>query len=136
MRAGEMIADLVDHLFRSSAADLGLRASAEAFSHLRAHLNDALGLGHGERLGVGIGDDEVDALQPGRDHVVDGIAAGTADAEYGNSRFHLANVWNLQIDGHAFASLMHGQQAERRATCANAIARRRIDRSATGRFVG
>ena len=63
MRAGEMIADLVDHLFRRGAADFGLRAGAETFGHLRAHLDDALGLGHGERLRVGIGDDEVDALQ-------------------------------------------------------------------------
>jgi len=38
------------------------------------HLHDALRLGHCERLGVGIGDDEVDPLQSGSDHVVDGVA--------------------------------------------------------------
>ena len=43
MRAGEMIADLLDRLFGRGAADLGLRAGAEAFGHLQAHLDDALG---------------------------------------------------------------------------------------------
>jgi hypothetical protein len=62
VRAGEMIADLVDHLFGGGTADFGLRAGAETLGHLRAHLDDALGLRHRERLRVGIGDDEVDAL--------------------------------------------------------------------------
>ena len=31
VRAGQMIADLVDHLLGGGAADLGLRAGAEAF---------------------------------------------------------------------------------------------------------
>src|SRR5256885_5216090 len=48
-------------LFRS------LRAAAKASSHLGAHLDDALGLRHGERLRDGIGDDELDALQAGLD---------------------------------------------------------------------
>ena len=46
VRAGEMIADLVDHLFGGGAADFGLRAGAETLGHLRAHLDDALGLRH------------------------------------------------------------------------------------------
>src|ERR1035437_1868104 len=95
-----MIADLVDRLFGGGTADFGLRAGAETLGHLRAHLDDALGFRRRERLRVGIGDDEVDALQTGRDHVVDRIAAGTADAEHGNPRLHLANVGNLQIDRH------------------------------------
>ena len=63
VRALQMIADLVDHLLGGRAPDLGLRAGAETFGDLHAHLDDALGLRHGERLRVGIGDDEVDALQ-------------------------------------------------------------------------
>ena len=54
-----------------------------------------LGHRHGERLCVGIGDDEVDALQPGRDHVVDGIATGAADSKHDNTRFHLANIGDV-----------------------------------------
>ena len=100
MRAGEMIADLVDHLFGGGAADIGLRAGAEAFGHLHAHLHDALGFRHRERLSVGIGDHEIDALQAGGDHIVDGIAAGAADTEHGNAGLKLTDVRDIQIDGH------------------------------------
>ena len=34
-----------------------------------------------ERLRVGVGADEVDALDVGADHVVDGVAAAAADAD-------------------------------------------------------
>ena len=60
--ARQVIADLVDHFLGGGAADLGLRAGAEAFGDLDAHLDDALGLRQGQRLGVGVGDDEVDTL--------------------------------------------------------------------------
>src|SRR4029079_7355914 len=56
---------------------------------------------HGQRLRVSIGDDEVDALEPGPDHVVDCVAAGTADAEHGDTRLHLANIGDLQVDAHS-----------------------------------
>ena len=100
VRAGEVIADFVDHLLGGGAADLGLRAGAETFGDLHAHLDDALGLRQRQRLGVGIGDDEIDALQAGGDHVVDGVAAGAADPEHGDPRLQLADVGNFQIDAH------------------------------------
>ena len=46
VRAGEVIADLVDHFLGRGAADVGLRAGAEALGHLHAHLDDAFGLRH------------------------------------------------------------------------------------------
>ena len=90
--AGEMIADFVDDFLGRGRADIGLRTGAEALGDLGAHLHDALRLGHGERLRVGVGDDEIDPLQSGGDHVVDGVAAGAADAEYGDPRLQLADV--------------------------------------------
>jgi hypothetical protein len=39
-----------------------------------------------DRLGVGVGDQEVDALEVRLDHVVDGIAAGPADPDHGDLR--------------------------------------------------
>ena len=66
VRAGEMIADFVDHFFGGGAADFRLRARAETFGDLHAHLDDAFGLGQRQRLRVGVGDDEVDALQARR----------------------------------------------------------------------
>ncbi len=82
MRAREMIADFFDHLFGGGAPDFGLRAGAEAFGHLQAHLDDAFGARGGERLSVGIGDDEIDADKAGDDHIVDGVAARSADAAH------------------------------------------------------
>src|SRR5258705_12364369 len=90
--AGQMITDHIDCFFRCGAPHFGLRASAKASGHAGAHLDDALGHRHGERLCVGIGDDEVDALQSGRDHVVDGVAAGAPDPKYDNARLHLADI--------------------------------------------
>lgn len=46
----------------------------------------------------------VDALEAGRDHVVDRVAAGPADAEHDDSRLHLPDVLTLQIICHEFAS--------------------------------
>ena len=80
VRAGEMVADFLERLFGRGASDFGFRAGAEAFGDLQAHLDDALGARRGERLRVGVGDDEIDADQARDDHVVDGVAAGAADA--------------------------------------------------------
>ena len=103
VRAREMIADLVDHLLGRGAADLGLRAGAEPLGDREAHLDDALGLATGQRLGVGVGDDEFDALEAGLDHVVDGIAARAADPEHGDARLEFPDVRSLEIDRHDLA---------------------------------
>ena len=124
VRAGEMIANFVDHLFGGGATDLGLRAGAETFGHLRAHLDDALGLRHRERLRVGVGDDEVDALQARRDHVVDGIAAGAADAEHGDPRLHFPDIRDRQIDGHVCLLIARAAGSALRPGCERHARRR------------
>src|SRR5262249_19491765 len=49
----------------------------------------------GEGLCIGVGNDEVHTLQPRHDHVVDGIAAGAADAEHDDARLHFANLGDV-----------------------------------------
>ena len=98
--AGQVVADLVDHLLGRRAPDLGLRAGAETFGYLHPHLDDALGLRHGERLGVGVGDHEIDPLEPARDHVVDRVAARPAGPEHGDPRLELTDIGDFQIDAH------------------------------------
>ena len=100
-----MVADLVDDFLGGRSADIRLRTGAEALRDLGAHLHDALRLGHGERLRVGIGDDEIDTLQSGGDHVVDGIAASAADAEHGDPRLQFADVWGGEIECHGCLSI-------------------------------
>ena len=102
--AGEMIAQFVEHFLGGGCADVRLRAGAEALRDLGAHLHDALRLRHRQRLRVGVGDDEVDALQPGSDHVVDGIAARATDAEDGDPRFQLADVRGCDVECHGCLS--------------------------------
>src|SRR5947209_12314277 len=65
----------------------------------------ALGISIGVRLSVRVVADEVDALQSGADHVVDGIAAGAADAEHGDPRLQLADVWGSKIECHGCLSI-------------------------------
>ncbi len=104
------------HLLGGRAADFRLRAGAEAFGHLQAHLDDAVSLGRGQRLRVGVGDHELDAVQTGFDHVVDGVAAGAADAEDGDAGLEFPDVRSLQIDCHdllpllAFVTLAFGRR--------------------------
>src|SRR6185437_611703 len=100
-----MVADLVDHLLRGSSAHIGLRAGAETERDLGAHLDDALRLRHRQRLRIRVGDDEIDALQPGGDHVVDGIAARSADTKDGDPRLQLVDVRGGNIECHGCLSI-------------------------------
>ncbi len=93
------------HLLGRGGADIRLRTGAEALRDLRAHLHDALRLGHRQRLRVGIGDDEIDPLQSGGDHVVDGVAAGATTPNTVMRGFSSLNVRNVEIDGHGCLSI-------------------------------
>jgi hypothetical protein len=92
VRATQVIADFLDYFLCCVTADFGLRAGSKALRDLDTHLDGTRSLRHGERLRVRISDHKLDALQAGCDHIVDRIATGTADAEHGDPRFHLAKV--------------------------------------------
>jgi hypothetical protein len=100
VRARELVADLVDHLFRGGAAHFGLRAGTEPLRHLQAHLDDAVAFRRGESLSVRVGADELDAVESRDDHVVDGVAAGAADPEHRDVWLEFPDVRSLQIDCH------------------------------------
>ena len=63
------------------AADLGVAAGAEAPGELTADVELDVGVAHQQRLRVGVHRDELDALEAGVDHAVDGVHAATADAD-------------------------------------------------------
>ena len=65
-----------------------------------AQLDAALGLGLGQGLGVGVGDHEVDAFEARLDHVVDGVAAGAAHTQHGDSGTQFLRFGDFQIDRH------------------------------------
>ena len=63
-------------------ADLGVAPGAEAACELAADVELDVGVAHQKRLRIGVHGDELDALQPGVDHAVDGIHAASADAHH------------------------------------------------------
>ena len=83
-------------------ADLGVRTRTEALGDRLAQLDPSIGLGKAEVLGVGVRDHELHALQAGVDHIVDGIAAGAADAEHDDAglQFHRLGTHKRQRHGY------------------------------------
>ena len=80
--SGEMLAEPLDVLLRGVLADRGVAAGPEAAGGLLAELQL-----HGRKVGaeclrVGVGRDEVDARQSGRDHRVHRVAATPADSHH------------------------------------------------------
>ncbi|VTR66382.1 hypothetical protein DESC_480092 [Desulfosarcina cetonica] len=79
VRIGQGLLDHIGIFHGRFPPHLGIGAGPEAFGDLGAQLNAQLGLGNVQSLGVGIGADELDALEVAVDHVVDRIPAGTTD---------------------------------------------------------
>ena len=101
VRALERLDDLVERLFGRGAADLGPRAGAEALGDLEAELDAAVGIGIVERLSIGVGDHEIDALDVGAHHVGDGVAARAADADHADPRAKFVDLRPDEIDAHS-----------------------------------
>ena len=97
---GQVLENLVDRFLGGAAADLGLGARAQTLGEFRTELNLAVRLRLVQRLGVGVRHDEADAFELGRDHVVDGVAAGPADAEHSDPRFELGDFGRPEINRH------------------------------------
>ena len=71
------------------------------------------GARRGERLRVGVGDDEVDAGQVGDDHVIDCVAARAAHAAHHDAGLQLFQLGGLQIDRHTVLPLLLGARRRR-----------------------
>ncbi len=95
-----MIVDLIPAFFGGGPAHFGVGPCPEAFGDTDAKLDDALRLGERQGLRIGIGHDEVHTVQAGFDHVVDGIAASTANTEHGDAGLEFLNVRDGEVDGH------------------------------------
>ena len=78
--------DLGELFLGGGAADIGTRPGAQTARDRRAELKALFGQRAFQRLGVRIGDDELDAFQVGLDHVVDGVAARATDTEHRDVR--------------------------------------------------
>ena len=81
VRAFERFDDLVRVFEGGAASDVGVCACAEAAGELDAELQLDGSVGELEGLHVGVGGDELDTLDAGGDHAVDGVVAATAHAD-------------------------------------------------------
>ncbi|CAB5068046.1 unannotated protein [freshwater metagenome] len=66
----------------SSAPDLGIASGPESSGEVSADVELDVGIAHQQRLRVGVHRDELDALQAGVDHSVDGVHATATDADH------------------------------------------------------
>ena len=97
MRAHQVIDDILDRFLGGFRADRRLRARAKALGHFRAKLHARFRPALRQRLRVGVGDHEGDAVQLLFDHVVDRVAARAADAEDGDARTKLVVVVHHEV---------------------------------------
>ena len=102
VRAFERALDLIQRFFRGSPANLRPRAGAEPLRDLQAKLDSPVGRRGVQRLGVGVGDEEIDPLDVAADHVGDGVAARAADTNDANPRSKLVDLRTDEIDAHGF----------------------------------
>src|SRR5439155_8797594 len=94
--AVERLDDLLGVLERRLPADVRIGARAQAFRQLAADLQLDRGGILPERLQIGVGDDELDALEAHVDHAVDGVAPAAANADHFDARARAALLFEAQ----------------------------------------
>ena len=107
--AFERLFDLGDGFFGRCLANFRTRARAKAAGDVGPELDALFRRRGAERLRVGVGDDELDALDLGRDHVGDRVAAGPTDADDGDARAQIVGRCGSDIDAHQLVLRAQGQ---------------------------
>ena len=73
--------DLVSVRLGGIAANVGIAAGAQATGEVTADVELHVGVAHQQCLCVGVDGDELDTLQAGIDHAVDGVDTAATDAD-------------------------------------------------------
>ena len=77
--ACQRVLELAPMVLGSLTADIGISAGAEAAGDIAADIELDVGVGHEQRLRVGVHCDELDATYAAFDHAVEGVHASAAD---------------------------------------------------------
>ena len=102
VRPFQDVGDGLPGLLGRPTTDLRIAAGPQAPGVVGPQLNPATGLGRFQGLQVRVGGDELHSGQAGLDHVVDGVAAGSADADH----FDFGSVINFHdFHSHVFSPL-------------------------------
>lgn len=110
VRAADLFNDVFERFLGSDAADVRPGAGTETLSYRDAQLNAAVRERLGNRLRIGVGNNEFYTLKLGTDHVVDGVAARAANSDHGNPRTQFrgrAGRGNAEVDGHRQSLRLH-----------------------------
>ena len=100
--------DLVDRLLGRRSADFGVGAGAQALGDLDAQLDARSVLERVSCWASVLATTNSTPSKPGLDHVVDGVAAGPADAEHDDTRLQLPDIRHLEVDRHG-SPLLQGR---------------------------
>ena len=98
--AFERFFDVLERFLGRGAPDFGARSGAETLGDLEPELDSAVCRRGVERLSVGVGDDEVDPLDVGPDHVGNGIAARATHSDDADPRPKFVDFRPDEIDAH------------------------------------
>jgi hypothetical protein len=90
--------DRLDRFFRGRFARHRHRACTEPSRDIGPELNRVRRKGRGQRLRVGVGNDELNARNVAGDHVRDGIAAGAPDPDDDDTRTQFVRAQGLQLN--------------------------------------
>ncbi len=100
VRTFEVLGNFGRGLLGGGHADFGMRAGPQAHGDAHAQLDALIGTRELQLLCIGIGDDELDALEAGLDHVVDSVAPGPTDTEHDNARLQLHRARRRKTNSH------------------------------------
>ena len=92
-------------------ANFRIGASAEALGHSSAQLQDGPRADAFQRLGISVGADEFNAFNVALDHMVDSVAAATADTDYFDNRACGDVVYEFEHVPSPFISLVFSPTA-------------------------
>jgi hypothetical protein len=106
VRPGEVINDLFDAFFCSRSTHGCPRTRAQTLGHLHAQLDAAGGPTLLQRLRVGVGHNEIDALKGLVDHVVDRVTACPTHTEHGDAGFQFFLSGHRKVQCHLLVRLL------------------------------
>ena len=106
MRACQMVYDLFDAFFSSGSAHSSPGSRTQTLGHFNAQLNARIGFGLLQSLRICVCDNKVYAVQLLIDHIIDRIAACTANAKHRNTRLKFVVPWHRKVQSHCYIRLL------------------------------
>ncbi|GGF15361.1 hypothetical protein GCM10011321_04050 [Youhaiella tibetensis] len=79
-----------------------MRTGTQAFGDANPELDDSAGLGQRKGLRIRVGHYEINSVQAGINHIVNGVTAGAAATEHSDAGLKFLNIRDCEVDWHAW----------------------------------